>query len=190
MVFRAGRFRPVLAALSSGHKLGLALVAGTFILFALVSSFVLPRRNPNFPGRNLFWFVAACVALFAAMLTAVFVFGKESEEGHAAEPAAAQGEAKAGAELSMLQVSETEFKIALPTAQFRPGTYDIQVKNVGKIPHDLVVKGPGVEDKGTPEIQAGKDASLQVDLESGEYELYCSIPGHKDAGMDLKIKVA
>jgi cytochrome c oxidase assembly factor CtaG len=80
----------VLAALTNGHKLGLGLVGASFIAFALISSFVLPRRNPNFPGRGLFWFVAASVALFVAMLTAVYVFGKEPEEGehHGGEPAA------------------------------------------------------------------------------------------------------
>lgn len=176
----------MLAALSNGHKLGLALVGAAFILFALVSSFVLPRRDPNFPGRNLFWFVAASAALFLAMLTAVFVFGKESEEGEAAEPPA---EASAGPGLSALKVSETEFKISLPAAKLQSGTIDIQVTNDGNVPHNLVVEGAGVE-KTTPEIAPGKDAVLQVDLKPGTYELYCSIPGHKDAGMDTKLQVA
>ena len=48
----------VVAGLSSGHKIGLATVGGVFILFALVSSFVLPRRNPNFPGRGVGWYVS------------------------------------------------------------------------------------------------------------------------------------
>ena len=186
MLFGPGRFGRVLAALSNGHKLGLALVGAAFILFALVSSFVLPRRDPNFPGKHLFWFVVASVALFVAMLTAVFVFGKESEEGHEAEPAAA--EASVGPGLSQLKVSETEFKIHLPAGQLQSGTVDIQVTNDGKVPHDLVVKGPGV-DESTPEIVPGKEAALQVDLKPGEYELYCSVPGHKDAGMDTKLTV-
>lgn len=80
----------LVAALSNGHKLGLGLVGAAFIAFALVSSFVLPRRDPNFPGRNLFWFVAASVALFIAMLAAVFIFGKEApEEEHEGEQPAA-----------------------------------------------------------------------------------------------------
>jgi mono/diheme cytochrome c family protein len=71
---------PVVAGLSSGHKLGLAAVGVAFILFALVSSFVLPRRNPNFPGKNMGWYVALCVLFFVAMLSAVLVFGKEGKE--------------------------------------------------------------------------------------------------------------
>jgi mono/diheme cytochrome c family protein len=76
----------VVAGLSTGNKIGLAVVGAAFILFALVSSFVVPRRNPNFPGKNIGWYVAACVLFFVAMLAAVLVFGKEK-----AEPAGDRG---------------------------------------------------------------------------------------------------
>ena len=179
----------MLAALSNGHKLGLALAGGAFILFALVSSFLLPRRDPNFPGRNLFWFVAAAVALFVAMLTAVFVFGKERAEGHAAEPIAKKPSAQAGSSLARLAISETEFKIHLPGTKVAPGTVDVQVTNDGKTTHNLVIKGQGV-DKSTKDLSAGAQGSLQVELKAGTYELYCSIPGHKQLGMDEKLQVA
>ena len=68
------------AGLSTGHKIGLAAVGGAFILFALVSSFVLPLRNPNFPGKGLGWFAALAALFFVAMLAAVVVFGKEGKE--------------------------------------------------------------------------------------------------------------
>jgi mono/diheme cytochrome c family protein len=70
----------VVAALTSGQKIGLACVGGAFILFALVCSFVIPRRNPDFPGRHVGWFAVVCVAFVVAMLSAVLVFGKEKEE--------------------------------------------------------------------------------------------------------------
>ena len=70
----------VVAALSTGQKIGLASVGGAFILFALICSFVLPRRNPNFPGKHVGWFTVASIAFFVAMLSAVLVFGKEKEE--------------------------------------------------------------------------------------------------------------
>src|SRR5881397_1717979 len=70
----------LVAALTSGQKIGLACVGGAFILFALVCSFVLPRRNPNFPGRHVGWFTVLCIAFVIAMLSAVLVFGKEKEE--------------------------------------------------------------------------------------------------------------
>ena len=79
---------PVVAGLSSGHKIGLAAVGVAFIVFALVSSFVLPRRDPNFPGRHMGWYVTLTVLFFVAMISAVLVFGKEGKEVAGESPAA------------------------------------------------------------------------------------------------------
>jgi cytochrome c6 len=76
---------PVVAGLSTGHKIGLAAVGVAFIVFALISSFVMPRRNPNFPGKGMGWYLVLAVAFFVAMLAAVLVFGKEKKEAKAAE---------------------------------------------------------------------------------------------------------
>ena len=73
----------VVAALSTGNKIGLAVVGGAFILFSLVSSFVLPRRYPNFPGRHVGWYVAVGMLFFVAMISAVLVFGEEKKEASA-----------------------------------------------------------------------------------------------------------
>ena len=61
----------VVGGLSTGNKIGLATVGVAFIVFALVSSFVLPRRNPNFPGKSVGWYSALGVLFLVAMLTAV-----------------------------------------------------------------------------------------------------------------------
>jgi hypothetical protein len=68
----------LLAEIPTGHKIGLAVVAAVFISFALVSSFVVPRRRPDFPGRaGLSVFVIASLVLFGAMIAAVEIFGAE-----------------------------------------------------------------------------------------------------------------
>lgn len=77
----------VVAGLSTGHEIGLAAVGGAFIVFALVSSFVLPMRSPNFPGRNVGTFVAFGVVFFVVMISAVILFGKEKPEQAAAATA-------------------------------------------------------------------------------------------------------
>lgn len=77
------------AGLSTGHKIGLAGVGAAFIVFSLVCAFALPALRPNFPGRGMGWFVTICVVFFAAMISAVIVFGREKPEASAAaEPAA------------------------------------------------------------------------------------------------------
>ncbi len=84
-------------------------------------------------------------------------------------------------------VTESEFKIALQQ-QPKAGTVTFDVKNSGKLPHDFVVEGGGVNEK-TPTLNPGAGAKLKVTLKPGSYELYCSIPGHKQAGMDVKLSL-
>lgn len=84
----------MLLALTQGQKLGLGGVAALFIVFALVSSFLLPRRNPDFPGeRGMRVFVPTVVVLVVAMLSAVWFLAREEEEG-GHEEAAARVEAR------------------------------------------------------------------------------------------------
>jgi hypothetical protein len=68
----------VLAALSTGHQIGLGLSGLAFVIFALVSAMLIPRRKPEFPGDKLGAFMAVCFVFFVGMLAAVFIFGKES----------------------------------------------------------------------------------------------------------------
>ncbi|HKU59325.1 MAG TPA: c-type cytochrome [Gaiellaceae bacterium] len=74
----------VVAGLSTGHKIGLAVIGAAFIVFALGSAFLVPRFNANFPGRGLGWYIVLCVAFFIAMISAVVVFGREKPEAKAA----------------------------------------------------------------------------------------------------------
>jgi mono/diheme cytochrome c family protein len=73
----------MLSALSTGHQIGLATTGAVFIVFALISSFVLPSRYPNFPGRGRNWYLLLSFCFFAAMMGAVFVFGRSKPEAGA-----------------------------------------------------------------------------------------------------------
>jgi plastocyanin len=171
----------LIAGLSTGHKIGLAIVGVAFIGFALAASFLAPRRWPDFPGRHgLSVFVIACFVFFFGMLAAVYFFGKESEEtAKAAESPAAKPTSHT------IKVTESEWKVVLPASSLTPGTYTFDVHNAGKIPHDLVVTAS----EKTALIKPGADAKLTVSLSSGTYTLYCSVAGHRQLGMQAKLSV-
>ena len=184
----------MLLALSTWHKIGLAGVAAVFIAFALASSFLFPRYRPSYPAGRLGWFILATLVLFVGMLAAVEIFGAEP-----AEKAAAENESSSSSTTSTttsggggqtVQVSEKEFKITLPSTTLKPGSYTFDLSNDGKIQHDLAINGPGVNDAKTPLINGGQHATLKVKLAAGTYDFYCSVPGHKQLGMDVKVKVA
>jgi plastocyanin len=75
------------------------------------------------------------------------------------------------------------------SASLTPGTYTFHVTNEGPSAHNLTVDGPDVEDEATPTFGSGSK-DLTVTLKSGSYELYCSVPGHKQAGMETHITVS
>jgi plastocyanin len=178
----------LLLALSTGHKVGLAVVAGAFILFALGVSFLLPRYRPSFPGRGLPAFIIVSLLFFFGMLTAVEVFGAESEEGEQAESPQAGGGEAAGKRT--IVVTGTEYRFKLSPEKLGPGAYVFKLENAGKQPHNLTITGPQVSNEATPTIPGGKSASIDVTLARGTYELYCSVPGHKELGMDAKLTVS
>jgi uncharacterized cupredoxin-like copper-binding protein len=196
----------VLIALTTGHKVGLAVTAAAFIAFALASSFLFPRFRPNYPGGGFSAFVVICFVFFFGMLAAVENFGAESKaetaqiESEAAQTTtaqqtttttaqtttAAQTTTQAAAAAQTVQVTETEFKIALAGYKAKAGKFTFDVKNAGKIPHDLAIKG-GPK---TELIQPGKSATLTATLKPGKYHLYCSVPGHEQAGMKVDITLS
>ena len=59
-----------------GHEIGLIVVAVVFIAFTIVSSFVVPRYKPDFPGPDgMSVLIIASVVVFALMVAGVNFFG-------------------------------------------------------------------------------------------------------------------
>jgi uncharacterized cupredoxin-like copper-binding protein len=199
-------------ALSTGHEVGLAVTAAAFIAFALASALLLPRFRPQYPAGGLPAFIVICFVFFFGMLTAVENFGAESGKAESApapehtttvQPTTttttqpqtttqqqttttAQTTTQAEAVAQTVQVTETEFKIALAGYKAKAGKFTFAVKNAGKIAHDLAIKG-GPK---TALIQPGGTAQLIVTLKPGKYHLYCTVPGHEQAGMKVDITLS
>jgi cytochrome c551/c552 len=78
----------LLGALSDAQEAGIAGMGAAFIVFALVSSFVLPRRMENFPGQRGVWpYVGVVVTFFVAMMVVIVFVGREKSEAKAEVPA-------------------------------------------------------------------------------------------------------
>jgi len=77
----------LLAALSDAQKTGIALTGAAFIVFALVSSLVIPRRWPNFPGRHVWAYVVVVIGFFAAMMSVIVFAAREQGKAEAKPPA-------------------------------------------------------------------------------------------------------
>jgi len=58
----------------------------------------------------------------------------------------------------------------------------IDFTNASSVGHDVTVAKGATKIRGTPIITKSK-ATLSVNLKPGSYVFYCSVPGHRQAGM-------
>lgn len=76
----------------TGTEIWLGICGVAFVAFALITAVLIPRRNPDFPGRNKTLYLVLCFLFFIGMMLAViFIVPEEPEE----EPSGGTGEAAA-----------------------------------------------------------------------------------------------
>jgi plastocyanin len=66
-----------------------------------------------------------------------------------------------------------------------PGQITVKMANKSGTPHDIVIDGKG---KGKI-VQNGGVSQFQANFTAGSYTFYCSVPGHRQAGMQGKLTV-
>ena len=69
------------------------------------------------------------------------------------------------------------------------GEVTISLTNDASVPHDVVIEGPEGDLGATDQISGGDTSEVSVELEPGEYTFYCSVPGHREAGMEGPLTV-
>ncbi len=68
------------------------------------------------------------------------------------------------------------------------GAITITMANPSPLPHNVAIKGGGVDVKG-PVVLKGGTSTVSADLQAGTYTFYCSVPGHEAAGMKSTLVV-
>jgi plastocyanin len=69
-----------------------------------------------------------------------------------------------------------------------PGQVTVESKNESSVDHDISIEGNGVNEKGNT-VKNGGTSTVKVDLKAGSYTFYCSVDGHRQAGMQGKLTV-
>jgi len=94
------------------------------------------------------------------------------------------GTAKANArnEVSIPTDPSGQLRFQDSSATAKAGKVTLLSKNDSPVPHDISIKGGGVDERGK-EVQNGGTSKVAVDLKPGKYTFYCSVPGHEQGGM-------
>jgi uncharacterized cupredoxin-like copper-binding protein len=70
----------------------------------------------------------------------------------------------------------------------KAGKVTIVMDNPSDLPHAVEIEGDGVEVVGETVMKGGV-SKASADLKAGEYEFYCPVGNHKDAGMEGTLTV-
>ena len=70
----------------------------------------------------------------------------------------------------------------------KPGKVVIVMDNPSELPHAVEIEGSGVEVAGDT-VGNGGVSKASADLKAGEYEYYCPVGNHKQAGMEGTLTV-
>lgn len=151
------------------------------------------RHEESFPnkvalrvGTVLFLALVAVVGTFAV------VNARDEQEKRNEEKAAEKAEAAGGEAAETIKFSVaagTELAYEEKSVKAKPGQAKIQLDNKSEVGHDVSIEEGG-NPLGKTEIISASIASTTLDLKPGKYVFFCSVPGHRQAGMegDLTVK--
>ena len=115
----------------------------------------------------------------------------EAEAEGEAEPAGKQGGAPAEGPGGTLALSADPSAIAYDKADLSsaPGKVTIDFTNPAPVEHDVAIEAEGGEELAASETIAQGETSVSTELAAGTYTFFCSVPGHREAGMEGTLTV-
>ena len=126
----------------------------------------------------------------AAYVASAVAKGGEDQGALASIGAAvAKGTAKAkGGKLEIPADPGGALAYTFADAESPPGQLEIDSPNESSVDHNIALEGGGVNETG-PVVKNGGVSTINVDVQAGEYTFFCSVPGHREAGMEGKLAV-
>jgi plastocyanin len=82
-----------------------------------------------------------------------------------------------------------QLKFNATTLSAKAGQVSIKFNNASPVAHNLTIESSGGQTLGATPTFSGGSKSLSVTLKPGTYTFFCSVPGHRAAGMSGTLTV-
>jgi plastocyanin len=186
---------PVLVA-ADKSRTAFYIVGSALVAWAFIVSLLFGLRQVDFPGSQSL--ERAVIAISAALVlgtaaTGVVTAGTPSKEAQAATPS---GTVTANAH-TFLALEASKTGLAYNTRQLtaKAGTVTITFTNESQVEHNVTLSKPGLRVAKSGEVLGatptfkGGSRKLTLKLAAGRYTYFCSVPGHREAGMEGTLTV-
>lgn len=88
---------------------------------------------------------------------------------------------------SELSYSPAKLQVKIPAGKSRIKV-TLRYRNTGSAEHDIAISGRGVSKVGE-DAQPGTGTAVSATLRAGTYTYFCTVPGHRAAGMKGTLRV-
>jgi plastocyanin len=161
------------------------VIGALFAIWAVLVAFLGITRDDFPPAGFPTVAVGAISVLLAlgAIGSGIITAALEEEEGEEAGQAEA---AEGGLRLTADPGGDLSFD--RQELEASAGQVTITMENPSSIPHNVSIEGSGVDEEGNT-VDQGGTSEVSAELEAGEYTFYCSVPGHREGGMEGTLTV-
>jgi plastocyanin len=126
--------------------------------------------------------VLAIAALAALGLVACG--GDDDDDDTAAAPATTTAPAGGGSTVDISTPPGTDLAYEQMDVSAKAGNVTINFDNQQSTQHDVKVEDSAGQELGGTDLITSTTATATVNLQPGTYTFFCSVPGHREAGME------
>jgi plastocyanin len=94
-----------------------------------------------------------------------------------------------GSTVDISTPSGTDLAFDQKSVNAKAGSITIDFDNKQAVPHDVTVEDSSGQQLGATDLISSSTTNTTVDLQPGTYTFFCSVPGHREAGMEGTLTV-
>lgn len=145
--------------------------------------------NSRMPARLVTGDSAVDIAAYVA--DAAAKSGEDTGALASAVRRAEQGAAEAqNGRLEIDANPDGQLAYTVSSATAPAGALEIDSRNASSVPHDIALESADGAELGKGEtVSGGGVSTVSVDVRPGRYTFYCTLPGHREAGMEGTLDV-
>ena len=134
---------------------------------------------------------SALLAVAAIAVLALAACGGDDDDNEttAAQAPTTTAAAGGGSTVDISTPPGSDLAFEQKDASAKTGSVMIDFDNQQSTPHDVKVEDSGGTELGGTDLVSSGTASATVDLQPGTYTFFCSVPGHREAGMEGTLTV-